>query len=342
MPSLRPLHRLGYATALAAVVGLFGPLTRGAHATSVTVYSGQHEQMVEMIADAFTKQTGIDVRIRSGEPPELASQLIKEGSLSPADVYFTGNSPELMLLGEHGLLDRVDPATLARVPPTYSAPDGTWVGVLARENVLAFNPSMMADGALPASLLDLARPAWKGRVAIAPTDADFLPLVGAVAASQGRQAALDWLRGLQRNAQVFDDNEAVMAAVDRGAVATGIVNNYYWARLGAERGFEALHSRLHHFAGGDIGGLVNVSGAAVLASAHDKRAAQQFVAFLVSRPVQEMLARSDVAFEYPLVEGVPAHERLRPFATLQPPPVAPSAIGDDRDAAKLLREAGLI
>ncbi len=317
-------------------------MTHARAAETITLYSAQHPQVVEMLNKMFNKETGIRVRVHSGEPPEIANQIAEEGDRSPADVFFTENSPELTLLDEKGLLAKVDPATLARVPAKYSAADGNWVGVLARENVLAFNPAKIQESQLPASLLDLAKPEWKGKVAIAPSDADFLPLVDAVAALKGEPAALDWLKGLKRNAQVFDDDEGVVAAVDRGAVATGVINNYYWARLLTEKGAGKMHSRIYHFGGGDIGGLVNVSGAAVLKSSKHPEAAQRFLAFLVSQPAQEALARSAIAYEYPLVEGVAANKLLKPFDQLQPPPLSMGQLGDDQLAAKLLREAGLI
>src|SRR6185437_1642355 len=211
-----------------------------------TLYSAQHQQMIDLLTHSFTKQTGIQVRVHSGEAPEIANQIAQEGARSPADVYFTENSPELTLLDEKGLLAKIDPATLAQVPSKYSAADGKWVGVLARENVLAFNPEMIHEDQLPASLLDLAKPEWKNKVAIAPADADFLPLVQAVVALKGKAAALDWLKGLKQNAQLFDDDEGVVAAVDRGAAATGITNNYYWARLRTEEGADRIHSQIHH------------------------------------------------------------------------------------------------
>ena len=37
---------------------------------------------------------------------------------------------------------------------------------------------------LPASLMDLAKPQWAGKIGIAPSDADFLPLVSAVIRTQ--------------------------------------------------------------------------------------------------------------------------------------------------------------
>jgi iron(III) transport system substrate-binding protein len=326
----------------AAVLAATLPFAAGAADRPLVLYSAQHEQMVDSLTQLFTKETGIAVKVRTGEAPEIASQIIEEGAHSPADVYFTENSPELTLLDEKGLLAPVDPKTLAAIPARFSGAGGHWVGVLARENVLAFNPSKVAQSALPSSLLDLAKPEWKGRVAIAPSDADFLPLVGAVASLKGRAAALEWLRGLRQNAQVFDDDEGVVAAVDRGAVATGIINNYYWDRLAAEEGATRTHSAIYHFGAEDVGALVNVSGAAVLASSKNQDEAQRFLAFLVSKPVQEAIGKADVDFEYPLAADVAPNPKLTPFDQLHPPAVTMSQLGDDKLAGQLLREAGLL
>jgi iron(III) transport system substrate-binding protein len=330
-----------------AVLLLLGPpsiatTANAADPPALTLYSAQHEQVIDMLTSAFTKETGIKVQAHQGEGPDVANQLIQEGSSSPADVFLTENSPELMLLDEQKLLAPVDAATLAAVPRHDSAPSGNWVGVLARENVLTFNPALIKEDALPASLLDLAKPAWKGQVAIAPSDSDFLPLVSAMLAEKGHPATLAWLQGLKANAQIFDDDEGVVAAVDRGAVPTGIINSYYWARLHTEQGAGKTHAQIYHFGHGDVGALVNISGAAILASSKNKGAAQQFLAFLVSKPTQTMLAQSDVDFEYPLAAGVPVNPLMRPFADLNPPQIPLTTLGDDQPAAKLLREAGLI
>jgi iron(III) transport system substrate-binding protein len=343
------LHRLArrarrdlFAVSVTASAAFFATGTVSAGAVTLTVYSAQHEQTVDLLTKAFTKETGIDVKVRNGEAPELASELVKEGSSSPADVFFTENSPELQLLSEKGLLAKAAPAALASVPAEDNGPSGDWVGVFARENVLAFNKDLIKEADLPASLLDLAKPEWKGKVAIAPTDADFLPLIGAVVALKGRAAALDWLKGLRENAAIFDDDEGVVAAVERGASATGIINNYYWARLRVETGADKMKSGIHHFAGGDVGGLINVSGAAVLKASRHQAAAQKFLAFLVSKPAQELMSHLDITFEYPLATGVAANAALTPMTELSPPKITLKEIGDDRDAAQLLREAGLI
>jgi iron(III) transport system substrate-binding protein len=313
-----------------------------AQAQTLTLYSAQHEQVVDMLTAAFTKDTGITVKLHEGEGPDIASQILQEGADSPADVFFTENSPELILLDEKGLLAPVAPATLAKIPAKYNAADGTWLGVLARENVLDFNPSMIQESAMPASLLDLAKPEWAGKLGIAPSDADFLPLVSAMINQYGKDKTLAWLQGLKANSKIYQDDESVVAAVARGDVATGIVNNYYWARLETDLGPDKIDSKLYHFKGGNIGGLVNISGAAVLKSSKNQAAAQKFLAFLVSRQAQRLLGLSEVDFEYPLRPGVPPNKILLPFKDLQPPAIAAAQLGDDQEAGALLQQAGLI
>jgi iron(III) transport system substrate-binding protein len=313
-----------------------------ADAPVLTLYSAQHEQTVDTLVSGFEKATGIRVQVHSGDGPEVANQIIQEGAASPADVFFTENSPEIAVLDEKGLLAPVDPATLAEVPRQDSAPDGNWVGVLARENVLAYNTAMIAANQLPASLLDLAGPAWKGKVAIAPSDNDFLPLVNAVLVTKGHDAALAWLKGLKANAQIFDDDEGVVAAVNRGAVATGIINNYYWARLQSEMGAAHMHSAIYHFSHGDIGGLINISGAGVLKASKHPKDAQRFLAYLVAAGTQTVLADNTVVFEYPLHPGVAPNPVLKPFDQLQPPAITVAQLGDDAQVVDLLNEAGLL
>lgn len=308
----------------------------------LVIYGAQHPQVEAMLAKAFTKKTGIQVKIHDGEGPDIASQILQEGASSPADVFYTENSPELNLLAEKGLLAPVEASSLAQIPADYNGLNGAWLGVTARENVLDFNPSLIHEADLPVSLMDLADPKWKGKIGIAPSDGDFLPLVTAVIKVYGKDKALAWLKALKVNAKIYADDEGVTAAVAHGDVATGIINNYYFYRLRTQLGVKGIHSKLYHFKNGDVGGLVNVSGAAVLKSAKDAKEAQEFLAFLVSKEAQEMLAKSNVAFEYPLRPGVKPNPALTPFHELQPPSIKAADLGTDQEAGQLLQEAGLI
>ena len=327
---------------IAAALSFWIAGSTSAAAQTLTIYSGQHPQTVDALVADFEKATGIKARVHSGEGPEVANQLAEEGADSPADVYFTENTPDLMLLEEKDLLASVDPAALASVPARYNSPTGKWLAVLARTNVLTYNPGMVKEADLPKSLLDFADPAWKDKIAIAPTDADFLPVVGAVIALEGKDAALAWLKGLKANAQIFDDDEAVAAAVEGGRVATGLINNYYWDRLVVQQGAATTKSKLYYFGHGDPGAAVNISGVAILKSAPFPSAAQKFAAYLVSERAQQLLAKGKINFEYPLRPGVAPDPMLKPFSELEPPALDATKLGDDSNVGELMQEAGLL
>ena len=186
---------------------------------AITVYSGQHEQTTALLVAAFERQTGIKVNLRSGDEASLGNQLLQEGSSSPADVFYSENSPVLESLASHGLLAPVEAATLAAVPARYSSARGLWVGVSARLSALAYNPSKLGSTRLPSSILELAQPQWKGKLGFAPSETDFQPLVAAIEHTYGQAAAERWLKGLQANGTVYPDNETAIVQVNNGQSA---------------------------------------------------------------------------------------------------------------------------
>ena len=143
-------------------------------------------QTTESLVTAFEKQTGITVNLRSDDEDVLADQIVTEGSHSPADVYYTENSPPLQYLASKGLLATVDPSTLANTPSRFNSPDGQWVGVSARVSVMIYNTSLLKRAQLPTSAMDLADPRWKGKIAIAGAETDFQPIVTSIAGTHGR------------------------------------------------------------------------------------------------------------------------------------------------------------
>lgn len=312
----------------------------GGGGRSLLVYNGQHLELTRSLAASFKQATGINVNLRTNDGVVLADQILQEGHSSPADVYLTENSPELVELAEHGLLARLPPSVLSQVPAGDRAGDGTWVGVALRVSSLVYNGKLVPRSQLPRSILDLAQPSWKGKVAIAPIDSDFPPVVGAVIATEGAAGAARWLAGLKRNANVYQTEEAVVAAVNHGDVASGIINQYYWFRLRREVGDSGMHSALYYFPTGDPGSIVNVSGVAVLASTHRQREAERFVAFLVSRTGQRLIAQGD-DFEYPVRPGVSANVALPAFGSIAHTSLQAARLGDDRKAVQLIFDAHL-
>jgi iron(III) transport system substrate-binding protein len=278
--------------------------------------------------------------MRTNDSVVLADQLLSEGRHTPADVFIAENSPELMMLEQHKFLAKLDAGTLAQIPAKDDSPTGQWVGMALRVSSLVYDPALLGAAQLPRSVLDLAKPQWKAKIGVAPTDSDFPPLVGAVIAKFGTNAASTWLAGLKRNASLYQGDESLVAAVNRGDVATGLINQYYWYRLRLEIGKSSIRSALHYFPNGDVGSITNISGAAVIASSKHLGLAEQFVKFLVSPAAQEIISSSD-DFEYPARPGVAPNAQLPPLAATTHATLSAAVLGNDEEAAKLLQKSGL-
>jgi iron(III) transport system substrate-binding protein len=312
-------------------------------AGSITLYNGQHVQTTDSIVAAFEKQTGIRVNVRSNDEDTFTDEIVTEGSNSPADVVYTENSPALAYLQDKGLLAPVDRSTLAHTLSRYNSPRGDWLGISARVSVLIYNPSLIGASQLPTKVAELAEPKYRGKLAFAAGETDFQPIVTSYARTYGEAAALKWLEAIKENAgsHVYPDNETISNEVNRGVVAFGVVNQYYWYRMRAEIGASSVHSKIAYLAPRDSGYVIDVSGAGILESSTHKAAAQKFLAFLASRQGQEIIAHS-ISFEYPLASGVSTTAPETPFAALQPNPITIPQLGDGSSAIALLRKAGLL
>jgi iron(III) transport system substrate-binding protein len=348
-------HRVPTAAAVLVVIGLVasacassttatGGSGSAGNQQTLTLYNAQHEQTTDAMIAAFTKQTGIKVRVDSDDEDDLTARLELEGSRSPADVFYTENSNWLQQLDNRGLLAKVDASTLANVPTADSASNGEWVGVSARISVMVYNPSKISASQLPTSVLGLADPQWKGKIEIAPSETDFWPIVSSVARAKGDAAALAWLKGLKANAGNGDDvpdNETLTSDVSQGVTDLAIINHYYFYRLQAEVGAGSVHAKIAYFAPRDPGYLEDISGAAILKSSTHQAAAQEFLKFMTSAAGQRVLAAGE-SYEYPIHPGVAANAALTPLDQLQPSSFTPAELGTGLDAKTLLQQAGLI
>ena len=110
----------------------------GSGHSSITLYNGQHTQLTSSLVAAFEKETGINVEIRTDDSAVLADQIIQEGDASPADVYISENSPELMDLQRRGLLD----AAAAVHPPPGARGRQLADGQLGRHGVAGQQPRL--------------------------------------------------------------------------------------------------------------------------------------------------------------------------------------------------------
>jgi iron(III) transport system substrate-binding protein len=272
----------------------------------------------------------------------MAAQLVEEGDRSPADVFLAQDAGALGAVNKRNLFATLPSEVTGKVPPAYRADNNTWVGVSARARVLVYNPSLVPQADLPASVFDLTGPKWKGKVAIAPTNGSFQAFVTAVRVQHGEARAREFFSGLKANGvQARDNNIAIVEDVDAGKIPMGLVNHYYLGEIAKERGTtpQNMTAKLHFFSPGDSGAMVNVSGVGVMAKAADDPDVRAFVDYLLSTDAQTQFAQQ--TFEYPVVAGAPAPAYVPALADLKPPAINLNDLESLEASIKLIKETGL-
>jgi iron(III) transport system substrate-binding protein len=329
---------------LTACGGSDGSLEPGKDADKkIIVYSGRSEALVKPLLEKFSKESGIEIQTRYGNTAQMAAQLLEEGDRSPADVFFAQDAGALGAVSKKEMFAPLPDETLDKVPAGYRDDKGRWVGVSARARILAYHPDLVPAAQLPASVFDLTKPEWKGKVGIAPTNGSFQAFVTAMRVQHGEAKTREFLAGLKANEpQIRDSNVKILEDVNAGTIAVGLINHYYFGELAKEQGTtpDNLKARVYFFPNRDTGALVNVAGVGVLERAGKDPDVKKFLDYLLDGEAQTYFATE--TFEYPVVTGMPAPAYVPPLAKLNVPPVNLNDL-DTLDATiALIKDSGLV
>ena len=154
----------GVVAAWAIVVAPFlaSPLVA---ADEVVVYSARHYGQ-EPAFDAFTKKTGIQIKMLNGDAGQIFERLKAEGDKTPADVLISVDAGNLWNAARAGLLSRVDsPEIVANIPAHLRDPENRWAGLTVRARTIMYNTKKVKPEEL--STYDaLGDPKWKGRLCL--------------------------------------------------------------------------------------------------------------------------------------------------------------------------------
>jgi iron(III) transport system substrate-binding protein len=328
------------------VVALFATILTGCSSsndqatdvTELTVYSGRSEEFIAPFFAEWEAQSGIKLNIRYGDSAELAAQILEEGSNSPADLFLSQDAGSLGAVAEAGLFTELSDEIASAIPANYVAANRNWVGVTGRARVFAYAPDRVKT--LPLSVTDLTKSEYKNQIGIAPTNASFQAFLTALIENKGADFAKDWLKALQANGvKIYAKNSGIVEAIDKGEISIGLVNHYYIWEVSEGRG-RAINVKNGFFAPGDLGNLINVSGAGVLASSKKYAAAEDLINYLTSATTQAKFV-SDT-HEYALVSGAPAPEGVPALDQIGAPSVDLATLKNIKQTQDLLIEVGLL
>ncbi|UVT14925.1 MAG: extracellular solute-binding protein [Nitrospira sp.] len=308
-------------------------------ADKLIVYSGRSERLIKPVLDAFTAKTGIQVDLLSSGTTELVNRLKAEGGRSPADVFISNDAGSLEMARTAGLLRPLSmPEVEQAIPPQFRAADNSWIGLSGRFWIIVCNTTMVTPDQIT-SLLDLADPRWKDKIAIPNAGSEYLQAgVSVIRASLGDDQTKKFLEGLRNNAgtHVYQKSSQIVEAVAKGQVSVGVVNHYYVYRHLAVQPTAPLGVMMPDQQAGGMGAIMNVAGIGILKHTSRFDTAKLLVEFLVAEVGQKMFA--DLDKEYPLHPEVKADSSLVERKSFRTASVPLTKLAELREPTLLLIE----
>ncbi len=304
----------------------------------LTIYSGRSEEFIAPFLAQWEQESGITLNVRYGDSAELAAQILEEGENSPADLFLSQDAGSLGAVASADLFTQIPDSVATEIDPSFIAGNRSWVGVTGRARVFAYNPDAVT--VLPQSITDLTKDIYRGKIGIAPSNASFQAFVTALINEKGEAVAQKWLSDIKANdAKIYLKNSAIVEAIDQGEIDLGLVNHYYIWEVATALGRD-IKVKNGYFASGDIGNLINVSGAGVLATSQKQNAAYDLINYLTSDPIQKQFVEQ--THEYALIPGLTPPQGLPDFKSLGSPRVDLGDLANTQRTQDLLIKVGLL
>lgn len=199
-------------------------------ANEVVIYTSEDKVFSEPVLQAFEKKTGIKVRaiydVEETKGTGLINRVIAEKDNPQADVFWSGDPVRPALLEIKGITTPYISSAAADIPKIYKDEDGHWTGFSARARVILYNTNLVNTDEKPLSIFDLAKPKWRGQVAMAnPLFGTTSIHMAALFIILGDEKAKKFLNDLKANGvKIVSSNGEVKRLVARGEVKMGITD----------------------------------------------------------------------------------------------------------------------
>jgi iron(III) transport system substrate-binding protein len=261
----------------------------------VVLYCAQDREFAEQILDEFNRRHDGDVVPRfdteANKSVSLYEDLVREARRPRCDVHWNNEILATIRLQRQGLLEPYDSPSARPFPDSCKAKDHTWTAFAARARILLVNTEKVKREDFPKSLLDLTRPRWKGKAAMAkPHFGTSATQAACLFQVLGKEKAEAYYRGLRANdIQVVAGNKQVAEGVGQGQFDVGVTDTDDAAEeIAAGRPVAVIFPDRD----GPLGTLFLPNTLAVIRGCPNPQGARQIVDYLLGAEVEEKLARS--------------------------------------------------
>jgi thiamine transport system substrate-binding protein len=205
------MRRLLLALLVTATACLFAAPASAAPSTTITLVTHDSFAVSKPVLAAFTKQTGITVKIlQSGDAGAALNQVILTKSNPIGDVFFGVDNTFLSRALDAGVFTKYAPSALSNVPAAYQLdPSHRLTPVDHGDVCINYDKQWFAKQklAVPKTLDDLAKPAYKGLLVVEnpATSSPGLAFQLATIAKFGDNGWRDYWSKLRANDVKVDD-----------------------------------------------------------------------------------------------------------------------------------------
>src|SRR5205823_2625387 len=134
----------------------------------VVVYCSLDEPYAQPILTEYARRSGVRVvplfDTEATKSVGIAQRIRAERGRPRADVFWSSEAVRLIQLKFDGVLAPYVSPAAADIPAQFRDPMGEWTGFAARARVIVYNTQRVKRP--PQSILDVARPEWRGQVAL--------------------------------------------------------------------------------------------------------------------------------------------------------------------------------
>jgi iron(III) transport system substrate-binding protein len=320
---------------LAALAGLAGQPALASAAEEVVIYSARHYGQ-EPAFEAFTKATGIQIKMLNGDAGQIFERLKAEGDKTPADVLLTVDAGNLWNAARAGLLAPVTSPELDKnVPAHLRDPEHRWFGLTVRARTIMYNPKKVSPAEL-STYEALGDPKWKGRLCLRTSSYIYnQSMLATLIRRHGEPRTEEIVRGWVANRPTLINGDTkILEAIAAGQCDVGITNSYYLARMLKKD--PATPVALFWANQQTTGTHVNVSGAGVTAHAKNRANAIKLLEFLSGLAAQQMFA--DTSLEYPANPRAEVNAIVKAWGPFKQDELNVAAAGEFQAAATRLAD----
>lgn len=199
-------------------------------ASKVTLYSAQDREFAEPLFRDFETQSRLSLVSKfdteANKSVSLANELLSEKDRPRADVHWNNEPINTIRLARQGVYEAYQSPAAKGFPEWTRLQGGLAQAFAARARVLIVNTDLVPESQRPKSLLDLLKPEWKGKVAMAK------PLFGTTAThaaclfeALGPDEAKKFFTNLKANeVAILAGNKPVAVDVAAGKYAVGLTD----------------------------------------------------------------------------------------------------------------------